>query len=65
MEPIQTHCPICDHSVTKIKESDRELKNKVVCTNEFYIHYVDHDGNHILNKFHEAKTREPKDRFGI
>jgi len=62
---IETHCPICDKPVTKIKETDHEIKNHVICQNEFYIHYVDTKGANVLIKHPEAHVNAPEKRFAI
>jgi hypothetical protein len=60
---IEMSCPICGQSVQKSRESVRDVKNHVVCHNEYYTHYKDVNGNDILNKLPEALVAAPEHRF--
>ena len=60
----QTVCPICGGKVSKPVRSDKERVNGIQCENEYYVHYIDRSGNHMLQQYINAKTNEDSIRFG-
>ncbi len=63
MDAVKMSCPICGRPVHKSRPSDREIKNHVVCQNEYYVHYTDVNGMDVLNKHTEAHVNAPEKRF--
>lgn len=51
-------CPICGQPVTKVVESDREIKNDIKCENEYFMHY-----GTSLEKFVTPRTSPDHIRF--
>lgn len=65
LEQIQMVCPICGGAVTKVKESSKPVKRNVVCDNEFYVHYIDHESNHVVIKLPEPDVSPDALRFSV
>jgi predicted RNA-binding Zn-ribbon protein involved in translation (DUF1610 family) len=62
-DAVEMKCPICNHEVIKSRESEREIKNNVMCENEYYVHYKNVHDQDVLNKFPEANVNSPETRF--
>lgn len=58
-----TSCPICGLRVNKPRRSDQERQNQIQCENEYYVHYIDRNSNHILQQYINPNTSEDKNRF--
>lgn len=43
-EGVETKCPVCGKSVTKVRETDHVYVHQVECENEFYRH----DGDKLV-----------------
>lgn len=48
---IKMICPICNHAVVKVRETDVHIKHNVVHENDFYQHYIDSHGHDKLIRF--------------
>jgi hypothetical protein len=58
-----TACPICGQKVSKPTRSDKDLSNSIVCENEYYVHYTDRSGNHILQQYINPRVNEDRFRY--
>jgi hypothetical protein len=50
-KPVSMYCPVCSHSVVKVRETDVHIKHNVLCSNDFYQHYIDSHGDHKVIRF--------------
>lgn len=56
MDEIQTQCPICQGAVGRTKTMFNPENHTLICENEYYIHYINANGDNRLTKLPEPSV---------